>query len=125
MPYDENSFLQGVAVGRSLKGISVINTGESGIVSIAGSTMQTGQMVHYYADMPPGDGGTVAITYLSIDIAGERIETVVAVPAQLGLGAILAGAVMEPQPIRRYSAAQMPQTMGANYSAEAIITIDE
>lgn len=27
MPYDENSFLQGIAVGKSMKGVSVIDSG--------------------------------------------------------------------------------------------------
>ena len=29
MPYDENSFLQGITVGKSMKGLSVIDRGDN------------------------------------------------------------------------------------------------
>lgn len=57
MPYDENSFLQGVAVGRALKGVSVIQKDGGGgtvVVDSVSVTLPIGFNVS--ATVPVSDG---------------------------------------------------------------------
>lgn len=125
MPYDEKSFLQGLAVGRSLKGVQVLNPNGSGAVKVAYPIIRAGQMMHFYLTVPNAFGCTISFDSMTWDINGERIERTVAIPPQMGQGTLTAIAVPTPQPIYPVDSGTIPNTMGAIVEAEATITIDE
>lgn len=126
MPYDEDSFLQGITVGRAMKGVTVLNPSGRGTFRVISERINLGSMNYYSAEVPPGEGGSVSISYMSISISGKEITVSVGnIPAQMGFTELTAGTVITAQPIYTIIPTEPPHTMGGTVSAEAIITIDE
>lgn len=96
MPYDENSFLQGLAVGRSLKGVSVIaGGGGGGRVRISGSGFGLVMNIpNLEAALTHDEAGTAEVLSTYIEIIGESIESSQELPGTLGIGGITASAVL-------------------------------
>lgn len=60
MPYDDNSFSQGIAVGRSLKGMSVVDA----IVPLANNN---GTLTIYAVGTPPSAAMTIQVTLTEVE----------------------------------------------------------
>lgn len=126
MPYDENSFLQGIAVGRSMKGVTVINRGGGGNVRVASGLLNAISSFYTPILALPGTlDGTVAVGNAFIRPEGESIIAAASTPASLGMGGIAASGALE-----HMSALPLPQTatlgtLGGTVGASAIITTDE
>lgn len=126
MPYDEDSFLQGITVGRAMKGVTVLNPSGRGIFRVISERINLGTIEHYSAEVPPGEGGSVSISYMSISISGKEINAAAVVPDQMGITSLTAGNFdITLNPIYNVTPSEPPHTMGGTVSAEAIITIDE
>lgn len=99
MPYDENSFLQGIAVGRSMKGVSVLPGGKGGggKADVVSRDLRTvGSIFDLSRSVPAQDGGTAGVESIYIEVNGQTINTAAAAPSAFGLGGITAAAVITP-----------------------------
>lgn len=126
MPYDENSFLQGVAVGRSLKGISVASpNGDARIRAVSGVV---DAIVPFYSSelaLLHDTGGEVAVGSAFFHIDGASIDTSVSTPATLGIGSIVPAAVMTHYPVSPFAQAETPGELNGTVGASGILTIDQ
>lgn len=99
MPYDENSFLQGIAVGRSMKGVGVIAGGKGGggkAAVVSRDLRPVGSIFALSRSVPAPDGGSAAGASIYIEVNGQAINTAAPAPSAFGLGGITAAAVITP-----------------------------
>lgn len=126
MPYDENSFLQGIAVGRSMKGVTVINRGGGGNVRVASGVLDA--IIPFYSPilaLPGGAAGTVAVSNAFIRLDGETIDAAATLPSSLRMAGIQAAGTFAPDPVTQLPQTVTPGTLGGTVGASAVITIDE
>lgn len=126
MPYDEKSFLQGLAVGRALKGVTVLTPIGGGTLMITSEFMDEGRIILWEPDEVPNElsEGPV-IEAVSIRIDGQEIDVSAEAPGTFGYGGITVTDVEVADEIYLYNPATTPQDMDSTISAEATITIDE
>ncbi len=126
MPYDENSFLQGVAVGRSLKGISVVApSGDARIRALSGVV---DAIVPFYSpemELIHDTSGEVAVGSAFFHIDGASIDASVSTPSALGIGSIVPAAVMAHYPVSPFSQAETPGELNGTVGASGVLTIDQ
>lgn len=126
MPYDENSFLQGVAVGRSLKGISVV--APSGDAKIRALSGVVDAIVPFYSpemELIHDTSGEVAVGSVFFHIDGASIDASVSTPAALGIGSIVPAAVMAHYPVAPFAQVETPGELNGTVGASGILTIDQ
>ena len=126
MPYDENSFLQGVAVGRSLKGMSVVApSGDARVRAVSGVV---DAIVPFYSpelQLLNDTSGTVAVGTAFFHIDGASIDAALSTPAALGIGSIVPAAVMAHYPVAPFAQAETPVELNGTVGASGILTIDQ
>lgn len=126
MPYDENSFLQGVAVGRSLKGISVVAPSGEAKVRVASGVMDA--IFPFYSPelaLLHDTGGDVGVGSAFFHIDGATIDASVSTPAAMGLGSIVPAGIMAHYPAAPLAEAETPGDLNGTLGASGIFTIDQ
>ena len=97
MPYDENSFLQGIAVGRSMKGVTVMSGGGdwdgktkvySATISPSANILSLGASTENY------EAGAAQVYSLFIAPTGENIAKTETVPSAPAISGLTASAVI-------------------------------
>lgn len=126
MPYDEKSFLQGLAVGRALKGVTVLTPIGGGTLMITSEYIDEGRIILWEPDEVPNElaEGPV-IESVSIRMSGQEIDVSAEAPGTFGYGGITVTDVEVADEIYLYNPTAMPQDMDSTITAEATITIDE
>lgn len=126
MPYDEKSFLQGLAVGRALKGVTVLTPIGGGTLMITSEFIDEGRIILWEPDEVPNElsEGPV-IESVSIRMTGQEIDVSVEVPSATGYGGITVTDMNVLDEIYLYNPTATPQDMDSTISVEATITIDE
>lgn len=126
MPYDENSFLQGVAVGRSLKGVSVISGGGGearGKIKVAERDIAAVGIIFVSTEVPSSEGydSINANGTLYIDTQYSRTSNPV-VPAALGFSGIAAADTMTLEEVADTVSAEPDGTMGYTMAVTSVIS---
>lgn len=95
MPYDENSFLQGLAVGRSMKGVTVIGGKAEGRPAVhSGVLSRVLNVLALEADAESTEAGAVGVYSLFIAPTGENIAKTETVPGAPAISGLTASAVI-------------------------------
>lgn len=95
MPYDENSFLQGIAVGRSMKGVTVIGGKADGSPAVySGVLSRVLNILALEAAAESAEAGTVGAYSVFIAPTGENITKTETVPGAPAISGITASAVI-------------------------------
>ena len=126
MPYDENSFLQGIAVGRSMKGVTVVNQRGGERVQVLSGVLDA--IIPFYSPilaLPGGAAGTVAVSNAFIRLDGETIAAAATPPSSLSMAGITAAGTFAPNPVTPLPQTATPGTLGGTVGASAVITTDE
>lgn len=86
MAYDENSFLQGIAVGRAMKGVTVTSLDQLDHLGTPEMRIVPFSMIVLRADgVPNMQACSLSVAPLSWDLNGEIIAAAVTVPPALGI----------------------------------------
>lgn len=128
MVYDQNSFLQGIAIGRSMKGVEVIaGGGGAGNVKVQDSTLEYVPIISVGVTVPETSsiGSLNLRSYISIETQHTRSSSP-AVPAGIGLSGITASVSAAYLTEYQHSpGTPPPDNMGYSITLGAAISIDE
>ena len=95
MPYDENSFLQGIAVGRSMKGVTVIGGKREESPTVYSRVISPSvNVLALEAVTENSDAGSVGVFSAFFAPTGNNIPKSETVPGTLTISGISASAVV-------------------------------
>lgn len=152
MAYDETSFLNGIVLGRAMKGVSMANPNRGNFLRVLSGHLAAMRIVSLCPGAAPGPaGGSVAVESSSFGPVGQRIRIRLLPPGDPGLGGLtvegrlaaeaeripaaaamtggLAGvfgaALRRKAAEGSWRAENMPNGMGGTVLASAVITTEE
>ncbi len=152
MAYDETSFLNGIVLGRAMKGVSMANPNRGNFLRVLSGHLAAMRIVSLCPGGAPGPaGGSVAVESSSFGPVGQRIRIRLLPPGDPGLGGLtvegrlaaeaelipaaaamtggLAGvfgaALRRKAAEGSWRAENMPNGMGGTVLASAVITTEE
>ena len=108
MAYDETSFLNGLALGRAMKGVSMANPNRGDLLRVLSGRLAAARIIAR---------GSAAVAASSLEINGKRIRPHVTAPGETGCGGLSAAATLTQQAERISAAAETPGEMTASVSA--------
>ena len=94
MAYDETSFLNGLVLGRAMKGISMANPNRGDFLRVLSGRLTAAGIVALHPETVPGFSGDSAAVSFQADVHGQRLRASAAVPGEPGLGGLGAAAVL-------------------------------
>ena len=118
MAYDETSFLNGLALGRAMKGVSMANPNRGDLLRVLSGRLAAVRIIALTPEaLTGGDWGCAAVMASSLEISGQRIRPHVTAPGEAGCGGLSAAAVLTQEAERISAAAETPGEMTAAVSA--------
>lgn len=131
MPYDENSFLQGIAVGRSMKGVTVIGGGgggeSGGSVSVTERSMTAVGIIYVSTEVPSGEGyeslDTSGMLYIDTQYSRTSSPTVPYLPGYSSF--VSSHSMSTDTELAPVTASAVPDTQGYSVAVSASMTAGE
>ena len=118
MAYDETSFLNGLALGRAMKGVSMANPNRGDLLRVMSGRLAAARIIALTPEALTGDDwGSAAVAASSLEINGKRIRPHVTAPGEMGCGGLSAAATLTQEAERISAAAETPGEMTASVSA--------
>ena len=97
MAYDEVSFLNGIVLGRAMKGFSMANPNRGDLLRVQAMRLSKAPCISLRPSALPVMGAfSLTVSVPLWDLNGETVEALVSVPAALGFGSL--GAAVELTP---------------------------
>jgi hypothetical protein len=118
MAYDEYSFLNGLVLGRAMKGVSMANPNRGNFLRVLSGRLEAARIIPLRPDPASGgDGGTPGLEAWALQISGEHIRPSVVAPGSLGFGGLLTAVTLTQEGQQITASAEAPAGMGSALSA--------
>ena len=152
MAYDEVSFLNGIILGRAMKGFGMANPNRGNLLRVQAMHLATAPWIYLRpGTLPVFQDSSLTASSLEWDLNGETLEAFVSAPAALGFGGLSASVELTPDseefsaeadfsggltdvigaelrqkaPDLSLRVPGMPEGLGSTLTAAGTITIDE
>ena len=91
MAYDETSFLNGIVLGRAMKGVSMANPNRGDFLRVLSGRLETLQIVPLRPGAVPSPvWGSITVESYNLGPVGQRIQVGLLLPGDPGFGSIAA-----------------------------------
>ena len=118
MAYDEVSFLNGILLGRSMKGVSMANPNRGDLLRVQSGHLAAMRRVSLRPDAAPGAvGGSAAVEFFTWNINGQLVALSASVPGLSGFGGVSAGAMLTETGERLHALASLADGLAAGLGA--------